>query len=162
MLEDVVGRNAASPRRDRALAIQPVTAEDPGDGLQSAGSQLREVARLQPPEIRFLLRLAANDREGHGYQGRIEANDPLIDASAKMPDGTECQGVEGLQAQLLKREDLFLTALASQLTTYALGRELGFSDRPAVRSSVETMKRNKYMLRSLLLTIVQSESFTTK
>ena len=102
------------------------------------------------------------DREGHGYQGRIEANDPLIDAAAKMPDGTECQGVEGLQAQLLKREDLFLTALASQLTTYALGRELGFSDRPAVRASVEAMKRNKYMLRALLLTIVQSENFTTK
>ncbi len=102
------------------------------------------------------------DREGHGYQGRIESNDPLIDASAKMPDGTEFKGVEGLQAQLLQREDLFLTALASQLYTYGLGRELGFSDRPAVRASVEAMKRNKYMLRALLLTIVQSDLFTTK
>jgi len=102
------------------------------------------------------------DREGHGYQGRIEEKDPIIDASAKMPDGTEFNGVEGLQAQLLKKEDLFLNALASQLYTYGLGRELGFSDRPAVRASVEAMKRNKYMLRALLLTIVQSDLFTTK
>jgi hypothetical protein len=102
------------------------------------------------------------DREGHGYQGRIQPNDPLIDASAKMPDGTEVQGVEGLQAQLLKQEDQFLTTLATQIATYALGRELGFSDQPAVRSYVETIKRNRYTLRSLVKAIVTSDRFTTK
>ena len=102
------------------------------------------------------------DREGHGYQGRIEKNDPLIDASAKMPDGREFKGVEGLQAQLLKQEDLFLTALANQVTTYALGRELGFSDRPTVRAAVTAMKRDGYSMRSLLRSIVQSDLFTAK
>ncbi len=102
------------------------------------------------------------EQEGHGYNGRIEKNDPRIDASAKMPDGTEFVGVEGLQTQLLKKEDLFLTALANQITTYALGRELGFSDRPAVRGFVEQMKREKYTLRSLIAAIVTSDSFTTK
>jgi len=102
------------------------------------------------------------DREGHGYQGRIEENDPLIDASAKMPDGSEFKGVEGLQSQLLKQEDLFLTALASRITTYGLGRELGFSDRPTVRDAVTAMKRDGYSMRSLLLSIVQSDLFTTK
>lgn len=102
------------------------------------------------------------DREGHGYQGRIEANDPRIDARAKMPDGTVIEGVEGLQAQLLKQEDRFLDTLASQLTTYALGRELGFSDRPAVRGYVDAMKRNRYTLRSLVQAIVTSEPFTTR
>jgi hypothetical protein len=79
-----------------------------------------------------------------------------------MPDGSKFEGVEGLQEQLLKKEDLFLTSLASQLYTYGLGRQLGFSDRPAVRASVEAMKRNRYLLRALLLTIVQSDLFTTK
>ena len=101
-------------------------------------------------------------QEGHGYNGRIEKNDPVINASAKMPDGTEFVGVEGLQAQLLKKEDLFLTSLANQLTTYALGRELGFSDRPAVRGFVEQMKREKYTLKALIAAIVSSEAFTTK
>jgi hypothetical protein len=102
------------------------------------------------------------EQEGHGYNGRIEKNDPVIDASAKMPDGTEFVGVDGLQAQLLKKEDLFLASLANQLTTYALGRELGFSDRPAVRGFVEQMKREKYTLKGLIAAIVSSEAFTTK
>jgi hypothetical protein len=102
------------------------------------------------------------DREGHGYQGRIEADDPVIDAHAVMPDGTAFVGVDGLQAQLLGKEDLFFTALASQLYTYALGRELGFSDRAAVRAAVAAMKADGTTLRALILHIVSSASFTTK
>ena len=102
------------------------------------------------------------EREGHGYNGRIEPNDPLIDASAKMPDGTEFTGVRGLQDQLVKKEDLFLNSLATQLTTYALGRELGFSDRSAVRGFVQQMKREQTTLRALLMAIVTSPTFTTR
>ncbi len=102
------------------------------------------------------------DQEGHGYNGRIDKNDPVIDASAKMPDGTEFKGVEGLQEQLLKQEDLFLTALASQLTTYALGRELGFSDRVMIREFVAAMKKQGYTLESLLSSIITSNAFVTK
>jgi hypothetical protein len=55
------------------------------------------------------------EREGHGYNGRINKDDPLIDASAKMPDGTAFVGVEGLREQLLKNEERFLETLAGQL-----------------------------------------------
>jgi mono/diheme cytochrome c family protein len=102
------------------------------------------------------------DQEGHGYIGRIGKDDPVIDASATMPDGSTFKGVEGLQAQLLQKEDLFLTSLANQLTTYALGRELGFSDRPVIRGFIQQMKGEKYTLRSLIHAIVSSEAFTTK
>jgi len=102
------------------------------------------------------------DREGHGYQGRIERDDPFIDATAKMPDGTEFIGIEGLQEQLLNKEDLFLNSLSTQLHTYALGRELGFSDRPAVKSSIAHMKKNGRSIRSLIELIVISPAFTTK
>ena len=79
-----------------------------------------------------------------------------------MPDGTEFKGAEGLAERLLEREDLFLEALASQLYTYALGRELGFSDLPTVRRSVARMKAGKRSLRLLVLDIVQSDLFSTK
>jgi hypothetical protein len=105
---------------------------------------------------------AWRDREAHGWEGQAAPDDPLIDASATMPDGSKFTGIEGLQAQLLKSEDHFLTTLASQLYTYGLGRQLGFSDRPAVRASVGEMKRNGYRLRALVLSIVQSDLFTTK
>lgn len=102
------------------------------------------------------------DREGFGYKGRIESNDPLIDASSKMPDGTVIDGVAGLQQAMLTREDQFLGTLAAKLMTYACGRELGLADQPMVKAAVANMKQNRYTLRSLLKFIVASEPFQTK
>jgi len=99
------------------------------------------------------------DKEGFGYKGRIGQNDPDIDASSKLPDGTEIDGVAGLQAALIEREDLFLKCLAEKMFTYGLGRELGFSDRAEVDAAVESMKSNGYTLRSLLEHIVGSRLF---
>ena len=102
------------------------------------------------------------DREGFGYKGRIERDDPLIDASSKMPDGTEITGVEGLQAALLAKEDLFLGALATKLLTYACGRELGLADQPTVKAAVADMKSHGYPLRSLVKFVVVSEAFSLR
>ncbi len=102
------------------------------------------------------------DREGFGYKGRIEANDPLIDASSRMPDGRAIDGVAGLQAALLAQDDRFLESLARHLATYALGRELGLADRPLVAGAVETMKQDGATLRKLIKAIVMSEAFATK
>ncbi len=102
------------------------------------------------------------EQEGHGYNGRIDKNDPVIDASAKMPDGTAFAGVEGLQEQLLKNEERFLETLAAQLATYALGRELGFSDRRMIRGFAAQLKQRGYTLDALLESIVTSAAFTTK
>ena len=99
------------------------------------------------------------DQEGFGYKGRIGRNDPKIDASAELPDGTAINGVEGLQRALLEREDLFLNCLAEKMFIYALGRELGFSDKPSVEAAVKHMKGNGYSLRALLKHIVGSELF---
>ncbi len=102
------------------------------------------------------------EQEGHGYNGRIDKNDPKIDASAKMPDGTKFSGVAGLQDELLRREDLFMNALTERLFTYALGRELGFSDKPAVKAAVTSAKAADRSLRSLIQSIAASEAFRTK
>ena len=101
-------------------------------------------------------------REGFGYQGRIDRDDPKIDATSTMPDGTAIIGVERLQNALLAREDLFLTCLASKLTTYALGRKLGLGDRPTIKAGVVAMKPKQYTLRSLIHQIIASDVFGTK
>ena len=101
-------------------------------------------------------------QEGFGYQGRIGKDDPIINASAKMPDGTEFTGVTGLQHQLLNKEDLFLRCLSSKLFTYALGREMGYSDKALLDSAVIHLKENRDTLRSLIHYIVTSEPFLTK
>ncbi|MGL4550615.1 MAG: DUF1592 domain-containing protein, partial [Gemmataceae bacterium] len=102
------------------------------------------------------------DQEGFGYNGRVERNDPEIDASSALPDGTPVVGVDGLQRALLAKEDLFLDCLAGKLMTYALGRELGLADRPAVRAAVKAMKADGTTLRALIRHIVSSDAFGTK
>ena len=102
------------------------------------------------------------DQEGFGYKGRIEPNDPAIDASSVMPDGKPIVGIDGLQAAILEREDLFLSCLASKTITYALGRELGLADQPMIKRAVSDLKTNQATIPSLIRFIVTSESFETK
>lgn len=101
-------------------------------------------------------------REGFGYQGRIERNDPLIDASAQLPDGTQIHGVDQLQDVMLEREDLFLRCLASKLWTYALGREATLGDQPEIHQIVAQCKANHYTLRSMIEAIVTSKAFAER
>jgi hypothetical protein len=99
-------------------------------------------------------------QEGFGYQGRIERDDPVIDASSRLPDGTEIDGIHGLQRELFKKEELFLTCLTSKMMTYALGRELTLADRPEVQLGVRQLQASDRSLRSLIYTIVSSKTFT--
>jgi mono/diheme cytochrome c family protein len=102
------------------------------------------------------------DREGFGYKGRVQANDPRIDARSEMIDGTTIDGVAGLQDAILRQEDLFLECLAGKVLTYALGREMGLADRPAVKAAVAAMKADGRTLKSLLRHVVGSEPFGSK
>ena len=102
------------------------------------------------------------DQEGFGYKGRIEKNDPVIDASSQLLDGTKIDGVAGLQAALMAREDFFLRCLASKMMTYALGRELGVADQPVVNAAAKHVRANEYTLQSLIEFIVQSDPFGKK
>jgi hypothetical protein len=102
------------------------------------------------------------EQEGFGYQGRVQSDDPKIDASSKMPDGTKIVGVTGLQKAMLEQDDLFLKSLATHLTTYALGRELGLGDQPLIDGAVVAMKENGTTIRSLIKAIVASEAFAAK
>ncbi len=102
------------------------------------------------------------DREGFGYKGRIERNDPLIDASAEMVDGTKIVGVAGLQNALMGQNELFLSCLAGKLITYAMGREMGLADQPLIIAAVDHMKQNKYTLRSLVEFITMSNEFANR
>ena len=78
-----------------------------------------------------------------GYKGRIDRNDPKIDAASKLPDGTAINGVDELRTVLRQKEDLFLNCLASKLLTYALGRELGIADQPTIKAAVEHTTKNR-------------------
>ncbi len=100
-------------------------------------------------------------QEGHGYQGRVERNDPLIDASSKLPDGTQINGIDGLKQSLRHRRELFFRCLADKMMTYALGRELTLADRPTMNAIVQQWT-NEPTLKRLIQLIASSEPFHTK
>ena len=82
-----------------------------------------------------------------------------IDASARLPDGTEFQGPAGLRALLLSRQDQFVRTVTEKLMTYALGRELEYSDAPAVRHVIRAAAEDDHRWSAIILEIVKSMPF---
>lgn len=99
------------------------------------------------------------EREGFGYKGRVQRDDPVINAKSKLPDGTEIDGPLDLKRTLREREDLFLSCLARKMLTYALGREQTLADEATVKKIVGDVKGNKYRLDAMILAIVESDAF---
>jgi uncharacterized protein DUF1588/uncharacterized protein DUF1592/uncharacterized protein DUF1585 len=82
-----------------------------------------------------------------------------IDASGGFPDGSRFADVQGLEAALLRRPDLFVSTLAEKLLTYASGRGLEYYDAPAIRTIVRNAHAKNYRMSSIILGVVQSQPF---
>ena len=82
-----------------------------------------------------------------------------IDASTVLPNGVAIDGVVELRAQLADRPARFVTALTERLTMYAINRKLEYFDMPQVRAIVRAAEKANYKLSSLVLGIVNSDSF---
>ncbi|GAB5560049.1 MAG: DUF1592 domain-containing protein [Synoicihabitans sp.] len=82
-----------------------------------------------------------------------------VDTSGKLPSGEVFADVRDLKTILKDREDQFIHCLTEKITTYALGRELAFSDRPAIDEMVEELAHRGGGLQDLVEIIVTSETF---
>jgi hypothetical protein len=82
-----------------------------------------------------------------------------VDASGQLADGTPINGVVELRQALLRRPETFVETLTEKLLTYAVGRGLGASDMPVVRSIVRGAAPRDYRFSSLVLGIVSSAPF---
>lgn len=110
-------------------------------------------ARMDP------IGFALENYDGTGRWRTEDAGVP-IDASGKLPDGTQFQGPAGLSRLLLEkyREDFVRTA-TEKLLTYALGRGVEYYDNPAVRAIMRQAARDGYRVSSLVLAVVKSTPF---
>lgn len=82
-----------------------------------------------------------------------------VDATGTMPDGRAFAGIREYKQLLLADEIAMPQALTRLLLTYALGRNLGFADRPEVDRIVAATNECQYGLRSILHQIVQCPTF---
>ena len=82
-----------------------------------------------------------------------------IDASGGFPDGSRFADVQGLEAALMRRPELFVGTVAEKLLTYASGRGLEYYDAPAIRTIVRDARAKNFRMSSIILGVVQSQPF---
>jgi hypothetical protein len=83
-----------------------------------------------------------------------------IDAHARLKDGTEFEGVDGLRHYLLtQRRDEFQRHFCRKLLGYALGRSVVLSDQSLVDEMLDELNKNDYRLSVAVQTIVHSKQF---
>ena len=110
-------------------------------------------ARMDP------LGFALENYDGVGHWRAQDAGRD-IDASGRLPDGTQFVGPVGLKKTLVESHgDEFINTLTEKLLIYALGRGLEYYDKPAVRSITREAARDNYRMSALVTAIVNSTPF---
>jgi hypothetical protein len=93
--------------------------------------------------------------------GRFREDDDgkPINAASELPDGRTIDGLEGVQAFLLAKPELFVSALTEKLMMYALGRNVQYYDAPAIRAAVRTAAAKNYEFSAIVEGIAASRPF---
>jgi hypothetical protein len=83
---------------------------------------------------------------------------PIVTAS-ELPDGRPIDGLAGVQALLLAKPELFVSALTEKLMMYALGRNVQYYDAPAIRAAVRAAAAKNYEFSAIVEGIAASAPF---
>jgi hypothetical protein len=85
-----------------------------------------------------------------------------VDCTGALPDGRTFQDVRDLKAQLLADPVPIARNLVHQLSVYATGAPVRFSDRVEIDAIVKRTKATDYGVRSMVCELVQSKMFQSK
>jgi hypothetical protein len=85
-----------------------------------------------------------------------------VDASGELPDGRKFRDIREFKQLLLGSEKQIARNLARQLSVYATGAPVRFSDRQPIDSILERASSSHYGVRSLVHELVQSDLFRNK
>jgi len=105
------------------------------------------------------LGFALENFDGVG-QWRSRDGRDQVDASGKLPDGTEFRGVEDLRELLAtQRKDQFTRCLAEKMLIYAIGRGTEYYDKCAIDEIAAYAEQNDYKFAYLIAGIIASDPF---
>ncbi|WP_339726802.1 DUF1592 domain-containing protein [uncultured Gimesia sp.] len=102
------------------------------------------------------VKITGIDRAGHAFSYRVAGP---IDASGQLRDGRGFRDIRELKQILASDPRQLARNLIHQLTVYATGTPVRFSDRPTVESILDQCSENGYRTRDLLQTFIQSPIF---
>lgn len=110
-----------------------------------------------------------SEAEGELAQGIAKSGQKLthrwaqpVDASGELPDGRKFHDIRELKRLLLADERQLARNLARQLTVYATGAPVGFSDRREIEALLDRASSSHWGVRSLVHELVQSRLFLAK
>jgi hypothetical protein len=92
-------------------------------------------------------------------QWRTTDGEAPINATGVLLDGTKVDGPAALRRALVAQKEQFVRTVTGKLLTYAIGREMAYSDAPAIRAIVRAAAADDYRWSSTILAIVKSPPF---
>jgi len=98
-------------------------------------------------------------QNGEGFR---KGKSPELDVSGELPGGRSFASLDEFKAALLEEKDQFARAFAERMSTYALGRPVGYTDRELIENFVEALQADEYRIRTLVHAIVASPAFQSK
>jgi hypothetical protein len=85
-----------------------------------------------------------------------------VDSAGELPDGREFRDIHELKAMLAKDPEPLARNLVRQLSVFATGAPVRFTDRDEIEKIMQRLAPGQYGVRDMIHEIVQSEMFQTK
>jgi len=162
-LQTFLGVSPPDPPPDVDTTLKEKTSDAAGNAKAPTMRQVMEAHRASPAcatchQIFEPMGLALENFDAVGAWRTQDEGLP-IDATGKLADGTQLNGVGTLRNLSVRYSDQFVRVVAEKMLTYALGRGVEYQDMPLVRSIVRDSASTKYRFSSLVLNIVKSPAF---
>ncbi|GAB5405563.1 MAG: DUF1592 domain-containing protein [Aureliella sp.] len=94
---------------------------------------------------------------------RDKVKGKTIDATSTLPNEATIDGVQGLKEYLVsQRRDQFVRATVEKLASFALGRQLAFSDRASITDITNKVTESGGGVKTMVICLVTSELFQSK
>jgi hypothetical protein len=102
--------------------------------------------------------------EGFGKNGQpfTFRKGPPVDASGNLPNGKAFKNIEHVKKLLIEDERAIAKNLLQQLTVYATGAPMCFSDRVEIEQMLDRLAKDEYRVKSIITEIVTSNLFLSK
>lgn len=94
---------------------------------------------------------------------RDQIDGEIVDASSRLPNKASLDGMKGLKEHLIQEyREQFVMATVEKLASFALGRQLWFGDRAAVREIAGRVRASGDGIKAMVMCLVTSELFGTR
>lgn len=100
--------------------------------------------------------------DGEKPIGRWGSDRPEIEIEGTLPSGEAYDSFASFKQQLTQQDQRFLRGVTEKLLMFALARTIEAADRPLIDQAISNARKNNNSMRSLIKTIVTSNTFQQK